>query len=117
MKLYERDRSEDKDPSRIPADLVHHFLLGLCSRPGFGICFKDRGWYPREQDVREKVTQDDPDSPVQKGSKIYNKILSNILRTLKVNEDPRARISLQDHGRVPRTGGGVRYRIIAHTTQ
>lgn len=89
MKLYERDRSEDEDPSRIPADLVHHFLLGLCSRPGFGICFKDRGWYPREQDVGENVTHDDLDSPVQKGSKIYNKILSNILKTLKVNEDPR----------------------------
>ena len=89
MKLYDRDRAEDEDPSCIPADLVHHFLLGICSRPGFGICFKDNGWYPREQDADEKVTNDDPDLPVQKGSKIYNKILSNVLKTLKVNEDPR----------------------------
>ena len=86
MKLYERNKSEDEDPSHVPADLVHHFLLGICSHPGFGICFKDRGWYPR---VDEKVTDNDPDLSVQRGSKIYNKILSNVLKTLKVNEDPR----------------------------
>ncbi|KAF8622432.1 hypothetical protein AX15_007016 [Amanita polypyramis BW_CC] len=88
LKLYERDKSEDEDPGRVPADLVHHFLLAICTRPGVGICFKDHGWYPREQDADEKVINDNPEFLPQK-SKIYNKILSNILRTLKVNEDPR----------------------------
>jgi nucleolar pre-ribosomal-associated protein 1 len=52
-------------------------LLAITTRPGTGICFRDRGWYPRE----------DPDD--EKGGKIYNKILANVLKTLKVNEDSR----------------------------
>jgi nucleolar pre-ribosomal-associated protein 1 len=36
------------------------------------------------------TNDDDGDEPVyQKGGKIYNKILANILKTLKVNEDSR----------------------------
>ena len=51
-----------------------------------------RPWYPREQDLviaAETAVNDDPDSPAARGSKIHNKIISNILKTLKVNEDPR----------------------------
>ncbi|KAJ3573727.1 hypothetical protein NP233_g2249 [Leucocoprinus birnbaumii] len=77
LKIYERTSSNDEDPEHIPADLVHHFLLAIMTRPGFGICFKDRGWYPRE------------DAEDERGGKIYNKILANVLKTLKVNEDSR----------------------------
>lgn len=86
MKLYDRTISDDDDPDHIPADLVHHFLLAICSRPGTGLCFKDRGWYPREDE-----NDGDEDSPTAKqgGRKIYNKILANVLKTLKVNEDLR----------------------------
>ncbi|KAI0236810.1 hypothetical protein L0F63_001699 [Massospora cicadina] len=30
-------------------DMVYEFLLGVCTRPGTGICFRDGGWYPRER--------------------------------------------------------------------
>ncbi|KAG2124689.1 ribosome 60S biogenesis N-terminal-domain-containing protein [Suillus clintonianus] len=82
LKLYERAGAENADGDHIPADLVHHFLLAICTRPGLGICFKERGWYPRDTDA------DVVDEP-KKGGKIYNKILSNILKSLKVNEDAR----------------------------
>jgi len=77
LKIYERTSSNDEDPDYIPADLVHHFLLAIMTRSGVGICFKDRGWYPRD-DVED-----------ERGGKIYNKILANILKTLKVNESTR----------------------------
>ncbi|KAG5724436.1 Laccase-2 [Termitomyces sp. T112] len=79
LKLYDRKVAEDDDPDHVPADLVHHFLLAICTRPGTGICFKDRGWYPRESDG-----EDEPGR-----GKIYNRILANVLKTLKVNEDLR----------------------------
>ncbi|RDB20241.1 Uncharacterized protein C14G10.02 [Hypsizygus marmoreus] len=84
VKLYDRTAPEDEDPDHVPADLVHHFLLAICTRPGFGICFRDRGWYPRETDGDE-----DDEPKKQRGGKIYNKILANILKSLKVNEDVR----------------------------
>ena len=72
---------------------MHHFLLALCTRPGVGLCFHDRGWYPRETDPDQNNAADADDrtdaDTRQKGGKIYNKILANVLKTLKVNEDPR----------------------------
>ncbi|KAJ6613338.1 ribosome 60S biogenesis N-terminal-domain-containing protein [Mycena sp. CBHHK59/15] len=88
IKIYDRVSPEDDDPEHVPADLVHHFLLAICTRPGVGICFKDRGWYPRKSET--DIVPDDEDLRTHnKGGKIYNKILANILKTLKVNEDLR----------------------------
>ena len=89
--MYDRTVSEDDNSEHIPADLVHHFLLAICTRPGMGICFKDRGWYPRESedDGDHNAHDAEVESTYQKGGKIYNKILANILKTLKVNEDSR----------------------------
>lgn len=87
IKIYDRDSPEDAEAEQIPADLVHHFLLAICVRPGTGVCFKDRGWYPRDSEdtaVTEGTTE-----RYQKGGKIYNKILANILKILKANEDLR----------------------------
>ncbi|KAG5635154.1 hypothetical protein H0H81_012205 [Sphagnurus paluster] len=81
-KVYDRNVAEDGEPEHVPADLLHHFMLAICTRPGTGICFRDRGWYPRDTDG-----ESNDDSPGR--GKIYNKILSNILKGLKVNEDPR----------------------------
>lgn len=83
LKLYDRHLSDDADDEHIPANLVHHFLLAICTRSGIGICFKDRGWYPRDSDHANE--NEDEDSK----RRIYNKILANILKTLKVNEDSR----------------------------
>ncbi|TFK33679.1 ribosome 60S biogenesis N-terminal-domain-containing protein [Crucibulum laeve] len=88
MKLYDRVASEDDEDDHIPADLVHHFLLAICTRSGTGICFKDRGWYPRETDTDDRAPKND-DAVSGRGGKIYNKILANVLKTLKVNEDSR----------------------------
>ncbi|KAJ7670238.1 ribosome 60S biogenesis N-terminal-domain-containing protein [Mycena rosella] len=88
LKIYDRPIAEDDDPEHVPADLVHHFLLAICTRPGIGICFKDRGWYPRKSEV-ENTPDDNEHKSRDKGGKIYNKILANILKTLKVNEDSR----------------------------
>ncbi|KAF8812641.1 hypothetical protein BYT27DRAFT_7159048 [Phlegmacium glaucopus] len=88
IKLYDRHLSDDEDDDHVPANLVHHFLLATCTRPGTGICFKDRGWYPRDSDPDDIYTNDNEESK-RKTSRIYNKILANVLKTLKVNEDSR----------------------------
>ncbi|KIO12008.1 hypothetical protein M404DRAFT_994067 [Pisolithus tinctorius Marx 270] len=90
VKLYDRAVPEKEGEIHIPADVVHHFLLAICSRPGQGICFKDRGWYSRE--AEESVPDDEGGTTERKrggSSKVHNKILANFLPTLKVNEDPR----------------------------
>lgn len=90
MKLYDRAVPERDGGLHIPADVVHHFLLAICTRPGQGICFKDRGWYPRETD--EYLTIEEDTLSQRKGAisgKIHNKILTKVLPTLKVNEDAR----------------------------
>lgn len=85
MKLYERKAPEGPDTDEIPADLVHHFLLAISATPGVGICFRDRGWYPRETD---DVAKEGSGRKADAG-KVYNRILGNILNGLKVNEDSR----------------------------
>ncbi|KAI0269360.1 ribosome 60S biogenesis N-terminal-domain-containing protein [Gloeopeniophorella convolvens] len=88
-KLYSRSVSEDSEEEQVPADLVHHFLLAICTHPGVGVCFKDRGWYPRETEDDAKPAQSENDEVAPRNTRIYNKILAQLLRTLKVNEDPR----------------------------
>ncbi|KAJ7459833.1 ribosome 60S biogenesis N-terminal-domain-containing protein [Mycena latifolia] len=75
LKIYDRANAEDDDPEHVPADLVHHFLLAICTRPGIV--------------ESETLPDDDENRSRDKGGKIYNKILANILKTLKVNEDSR----------------------------
>ncbi|KAJ3506576.1 hypothetical protein NLJ89_g6794 [Agrocybe chaxingu] len=90
LKLYERAQPEDGNEEHIPADLVHHFLLAICTRPSIGICFRDRGWYPREADVDEGGGKEDEQEEGRKRTgRIHNKILANVLKTLRVNEDAR----------------------------
>ena len=88
MRLYDRSVGEESD-DQIPADLAHHFLLAICTHPGVGVCFKDRGWYPREIEDDSEDAQSDNDETAPKNARIYNKILSHLLKSLKVNEDPR----------------------------
>ncbi|KAF7299108.1 hypothetical protein MIND_00859100 [Mycena indigotica] len=103
LKIYDRVAPEDDQPGNIPADIAHHFLLAICTRPGIGICFKDRGWYPRKS---EDDDEEDGSSRAKTG-KIYNKILSNVLKTLKVNEDSRQQeLALKIMGACPELVAG-----------
>lgn len=67
---------------------MHHFLLAICTHPSSGLCFRDRGWYPRDTDATTADLNEVENSSAKTG-KIYNKILANVLKTLQVNEDPR----------------------------
>ena len=83
-KLYERDVADEGDvQENIPADLLHHFLLAISTHPGTGICFRDNGWYPREEG------SESGGGDGKRRGRIYNKILANFLKTLKMNEDLR----------------------------
>ncbi|KAF6749443.1 hypothetical protein DFP72DRAFT_1173580 [Ephemerocybe angulata] len=89
LKLYERS-SEEEDGFAV-ADLVHHFLLAICTRPGVGLCFKDRGWYPRDVggDTLFNEEEDDAEHPTKAKPKIYNPVLLTLLKLLKPTDDPR----------------------------
>ncbi|KAI6044064.1 ribosome 60S biogenesis N-terminal-domain-containing protein [Pisolithus marmoratus] len=90
VKLYDRAAPEKEGELHVPADIVHHFLLATCSRPGQGICFKDRGWYPRDAEDGTPIDEGGTTERKRGGSaKVHNKILANFLPTLKINEDPR----------------------------
>lgn len=60
--------------------MVHHFLLAICTHRGIGVCFADNGWYPR---------RDDDEKSGGRSGRIYNKILANIIKSLKVTDDAR----------------------------
>ncbi|KAF7433677.1 hypothetical protein PC9H_005640 [Pleurotus ostreatus] len=105
IKLYHHSEVLEGEENSA-ADLIHHFLLAICARPGIGICFQDRGWYPRvieggidgvldasvtldqSADVENMTTTNDRGAGPSKG-RIYNKVLANVLKMLKVNEDAR----------------------------
>jgi len=85
---------ETADPESVPADLVHHFLLALCTRPGVGLCFKDDGWYPREDGDQKDGEEPDDRTQGNEGrrhgtSKIYNVVIGQLLKHLKPTEDAR----------------------------
>ncbi len=79
--------AENDNSDEIPADLAHHFLLAICTHPGVGVCFRDQGWYPRA-DSNDNLVYNDPTVGHHAG-RIYNKILANIVRLLRVSEDAR----------------------------
>lgn len=111
--LIHADTEAVENPS--VAELAHHFLLSICTNPGFGICYPDRGWYPRKAsskaDAGEPSTTKHSDALIdgldqlnvsaetttaQKSKQgtagagsIYNKVLSGVLRQLGVAEDLR----------------------------
>jgi nucleolar pre-ribosomal-associated protein 1 len=94
--------SEHVDEDHNPANLAHHFLFAICTRPGFGLCFKDRGWYPRiidDGDVAGNASVEDAsgadiNDAGAVATRVYNKILANVLRGLKPLDDGRQRALL-----------------------
>ncbi|KAI8647125.1 ribosome 60S biogenesis N-terminal-domain-containing protein [Parasitella parasitica] len=82
-KIYTRFEEEETAPGEtgVPADLVHHFLISICSVPDVGVCFRDTTWYP------PKPTNNSDEST--KNSKITNKALAKFITTLKPADDIR----------------------------
>ncbi|CAE6491117.1 unnamed protein product [Rhizoctonia solani] len=94
--LYERTDPDATDPLA-PADVVHHFLLALCTKPGTGLCFRSKGWYPRPT---ENVFEDqgptgkddaagEEDGEASTKGTVYNPLLLKLLRTLRPAADAR----------------------------
>ncbi|KAJ3866171.1 ribosome 60S biogenesis N-terminal-domain-containing protein [Lentinula novae-zelandiae] len=101
-------QDDHADEGGIPADLIHHFLLALCTRPGQGVCFRDQGWYSPNHNNKtlfeDEINHDEahsnsnnvhssfrPDEGPQKSSRytIYNPLLLRVLRLLTPMADPR----------------------------
>lgn len=70
------------------ADVLHHFMLALCTHPGKGVCYIDQGWYGRARS-NDDDEEDEEGEKVQQGkaaggrsSKVFNKILLGLLKSL-----------------------------------
>lgn len=81
-KIYARSEEEETGAGEtgIPADLVHHFLISICSVPDVGVCFRDTAWYH---------AQVNPEENNDKNSRISNPTLSKFIATLKPADDMR----------------------------
>ncbi|KAI7856237.1 ribosome 60S biogenesis N-terminal-domain-containing protein [Circinella umbellata] len=79
-KLYTRIEPEPvtAEEAKIPADLAHQFLLSVCTIPGFGLCYKDDGWYPISNAEQGKTAE-----------KQQNRALAKFLTSLKPSDDMR----------------------------
>lgn len=98
---------EDSQEQVTVADLAHHFMLALCTHPGFGICYADRGWYPRIHESASEAVEatgpegeEAPEDEEQAGDgrstktgaqsgKVYNKVLAGVLRIVRPSDDLR----------------------------
>ncbi|KAG2200281.1 hypothetical protein INT47_000274 [Mucor saturninus] len=80
-KIYARSEEEETadEGTGVPADLVHHFLLSICTVPDVGVCFRDTAWYPAKPNSDEQ----------SKNSKITNRLLAKFIVTLKPADDMR----------------------------
>lgn len=79
LRLYTREH-DTIGASTSVADLVHHFLLSISTHPGFGLCYQDRGWYPKLDDGARAT-------PAEGG--VYNKVLAHLVRQLAPIDDLR----------------------------
>ncbi len=91
----EADEEEAQEVGITIAVLVHHFLLAVCTNPGFGITFGDSGWYPRgmaggdkeavaageEGAVEAEEAEDAAGASTSKRS-LHNPLLFTFLRTI-----------------------------------
>lgn len=99
--MYERENDTIKlvqsEEEHSISDVVHHFLLALCTHPGRGVCYVDNGWYGRMNDKTN--TDDDGSVEGMEGANedegqgtrlsIYNKVLLGVLRSLTPYRSPK----------------------------
>ena len=99
------EEGEDEAVGISVAQVVHHFLLALCTHPGFGIAFEGRGWYPRgwtgmsgtlqdggddqeglemdeDEDDAEHAYRNSGGYKKRKRTSLHNPVLYNFLRTI-----------------------------------
>ncbi|CAE6338620.1 unnamed protein product [Rhizoctonia solani] len=94
--LYDRTDPDATDPLA-PADVVHHFLLALCTKPGTGLCFRSKGWYPRpsenpfeeQRPAGKEGGAEEEDGEMSTKGTVYNPLLLKLLRTLRPAVDAR----------------------------
>ncbi|RUS16670.1 hypothetical protein BC937DRAFT_90940 [Endogone sp. FLAS-F59071] len=87
-KIYTRkDPDLPTEPAKIPADVVHHFLIAICCTPGVGVCFHDASWYPPSVIAQPAATAGGDVGA--KNVKIHNKILSKYVTSLRPTDDLR----------------------------
>lgn len=67
IRLYARQDAAEGAPA--VADVAHHFMLSCTTHPGFGICYADDGWYPRESEAP-----------------LYNKVLAGVVKQLSIED-------------------------------
>ncbi|KAI9269065.1 ribosome 60S biogenesis N-terminal-domain-containing protein [Phascolomyces articulosus] len=79
-KLYTRTEPElvGAEETKVPADLAHQFLISVCTNPGFGLCYKDDGWYPIQNAEQGKTAE-----------KAQNRAIAKFLTSLKPSDDMR----------------------------
>ncbi|KAL7746366.1 hypothetical protein RI367_008296 [Sorochytrium milnesiophthora] len=93
LKLYDRpppDGNADSEP------LGHKFMLGLCTRPGHGICWRDYGFYPQQAAPSETRTLDQTSAgAVAAGTTgasasfaLQNRILAIVIRSIEPLDSP-----------------------------
>ncbi|KAI7906920.1 ribosome 60S biogenesis N-terminal-domain-containing protein [Cokeromyces recurvatus] len=84
-KIYSRTEEEEtnKGEAGIPADLIHHFLISICSVPNVGVCFRDTSWYNAQLNPDETISSNG------KSPHIMNQVLAKFIKTLKPSDDMR----------------------------
>ncbi|KAH7334663.1 ribosome 60S biogenesis N-terminal-domain-containing protein [Rhizoctonia solani] len=81
--LYDRTNPDTTDPLA-PADVVHHFLLALCTKPGTGLCFRSKdGTNGKDEGAGEE------DGETSAKGTVYNPLLLRLLKTLRPAADAR----------------------------
>ncbi|ORX86349.1 hypothetical protein BCR32DRAFT_290074 [Anaeromyces robustus] len=78
FKEYINEEDTTKREARTVPDIVHEFLLYICSNPGIGVCFQDAGWYTAT--AKTSISKN-------KNIRIYNKILSKFITVIEPTED------------------------------
>lgn len=89
--LYKREADQVASGACL-ADVVHHFLLSIATHPGFGVCYAQRGWYPKPASEDAEATSGEASGPLRSAGDpptIYNKVLAGVLRQLAPVDDLR----------------------------
>ncbi|KAF9187447.1 hypothetical protein BGZ51_001294 [Haplosporangium sp. Z 767] len=83
LKLYAHSEPIPGSDQTI-AQLVHEFMMALCTTPGVGICFQDAAWYPPSTLTSTTSVEK---TAGENTKHIFNKTLSQLLTHLRPTEN------------------------------